>query len=111
MFSHVSVCPQEGGSTWAGIDPPGRYPLGKYTPRADTPTPRPQYMLGYGQQADGTHPTGMHSCYKCFQPFSVSVGLFCSTPAVAVGRAVPRKVAMEMLFTGQPITAQGLPCF
>uniref|UniRef100_K1RYF2 Enoyl-CoA hydratase domain-containing protein 3, mitochondrial n=1 Tax=Magallana gigas TaxID=29159 RepID=K1RYF2_MAGGI len=36
----------------------------------------------------------------------VSVGLFCSTPAVAVGRAVPRKVAMEMLFTGHPITAQ-----
>ena len=35
------------------------------------------------------------------------MGLFCSTPAVAVGRAVPRKVAMEMLFTGQPITAQG----
>ena len=42
---------------------------------------------------------------------SVSVGLFCSTPAVAVGRAVPRKVAMEMLFTGQPITAQGLHYF
>lgn len=36
----------------------------------------------------------------------VNVGLFCSTPAVAVGRSVPRKVAMEMLFTGQPITAQ-----
>ncbi|XP_062583376.1 enoyl-CoA hydratase domain-containing protein 3, mitochondrial-like [Saccostrea cucullata] len=36
----------------------------------------------------------------------VSVGLFCSTPAVAVGRAVPRKVAMEMLFTGHPISAQ-----
>ncbi|XP_066265363.1 enoyl-CoA hydratase domain-containing protein 3, mitochondrial-like [Branchiostoma lanceolatum] len=36
----------------------------------------------------------------------VKVGLFCSTPAVALGRAVPRKVAMEMLFTGQPITAQ-----
>lgn len=41
--------------------------------------------------------------------FRVSVGLFCSTPAVAVGRAVPRKVAMEMLFTGHPITAQGIP--
>lgn len=40
--------------------------------------------------------------------FRVSVGLFCSTPAVAVGRAVPRKVAMEMLFTGHPITAQGI---
>lgn len=36
----------------------------------------------------------------------VNVGLFCSTPAVAIGRAVPRKVAMEMLFTGAPITAQ-----
>lgn len=36
------------------------------------------------------------------------MGLFCSTPAVAVGRAVPRKVAMEMLFTGHPITAQGI---
>ncbi|XP_067391071.1 enoyl-CoA hydratase domain-containing protein 3, mitochondrial [Emydura macquarii macquarii] len=36
----------------------------------------------------------------------VKVGLFCSTPAVAVGRALPRKVALEMLFTGEPISAQ-----
>ncbi|XP_072097315.1 enoyl-CoA hydratase domain-containing protein 3, mitochondrial isoform X3 [Mobula birostris] len=36
----------------------------------------------------------------------VNVGLFCSTPAVAVGRSVPRKVALEMLFTGEPISAQ-----
>ncbi|CAL8328161.1 unnamed protein product [Boreogadus saida] len=36
----------------------------------------------------------------------VNVGLFCSTPAVAIGRAVPRKVAMEMLFTGTPISAR-----
>ncbi|KAM6896171.1 enoyl-CoA hydratase domain-containing protein 3, mitochondrial [Lycodopsis pacificus] len=35
----------------------------------------------------------------------VNVGLFCSTPAVAIGRAVPRKVAMEMLLTGAPISA------
>ncbi|XP_034019018.1 enoyl-CoA hydratase domain-containing protein 3, mitochondrial [Thalassophryne amazonica] len=35
----------------------------------------------------------------------VNLGLFCSTPAVAIGRAVPRKVAMEMLFTGMPISA------
>ena len=36
------------------------------TPRAGTPhwvgTPPGQCMLGYGQQAGGTHPTGMHSC-------------------------------------------------
>lgn len=36
----------------------------------------------------------------------VNVGLFCSSPAVALGRAVPRKVALEMLFTGEPISAQ-----
>ena len=31
----------------------------------DTPLPV-QCMLGYGQQAGGTHPTGMHSCYQWF---------------------------------------------
>lgn len=36
----------------------------------------------------------------------VNVGLFCSTPAVALGRSVPRKVALEMLFTGEPISAK-----
>ncbi|XP_059169887.1 enoyl-CoA hydratase domain-containing protein 3, mitochondrial-like isoform X2 [Physella acuta] len=35
----------------------------------------------------------------------VNVGLFCTTPGVALGRSVPRKVAMEMLFTGHPISA------
>lgn len=30
----------------------------------------------------------------------VDIGLFCSTPAVALARAVPRKPAMEMLLTG-----------
>ncbi|KAM6215358.1 enoyl-CoA hydratase domain-containing protein 3, mitochondrial [Rhynchocyon petersi] len=36
----------------------------------------------------------------------VNIGLFCSTPGVALGRTVPRKVALEMLFTGEPISAQ-----
>jgi enoyl-CoA hydratase/carnithine racemase len=35
----------------------------------------------------------------------VKIGLFCSTPAVALSRAVPTKKALEMLFTGTPITA------
>ena len=35
----------------------------------------------------------------------VDIGLFCSTPAVALVRAVGRKPAMEMLLTGQPIGA------
>jgi len=35
----------------------------------------------------------------------VDIGLFCSTPMVALSRNVPRKHAMEMLLTGEPITA------
>jgi enoyl-CoA hydratase/carnithine racemase len=35
----------------------------------------------------------------------VRIGLFCSTPMVAVSRAVGRKRAMEMLLTGTPIDA------
>src|ERR1700676_3592326 len=35
----------------------------------------------------------------------VDIGLFCSTPMVALSRNVPRKHAMEMLLTGEPISA------
>jgi len=35
----------------------------------------------------------------------VDIGLFCSTPMVALSRNVPRKQAMEMLLTGDPIRA------
>lgn len=35
----------------------------------------------------------------------VSIGLFCTTPMVAVVRNVARKPAMEMLLTGEPIDA------
>ena len=36
----------------------------------------------------------------------VNVGLFCTTPAVGVGRNVSRKRTMEMLLSGEPIDAQ-----
>ncbi len=36
----------------------------------------------------------------------VQIGLFCSTPAVALSRAVSPKQAMEMLLTGVPIPAR-----
>lgn len=35
----------------------------------------------------------------------VKIGLFCTTPAVAVSRALPARKALEMLFTGTPISA------
>ncbi len=36
----------------------------------------------------------------------VHIGLFCSTPGVALGRALSRKHAMEMLLTGEMVAAQ-----
>ncbi len=36
----------------------------------------------------------------------VRIGLFCSTPMVPISRAVGRKRAMQMLLTGEPISAQ-----
>ena len=52
---HRGVCHPSPGQT-----PPGRHPPGQKPPQADTPPA--QCMLGYGQQAGGTHPTGMYSC-------------------------------------------------
>ena len=36
----------------------------------------------------------------------VNVGVFCTSPAVAVGRNISRKRSMEMLLTGEPIDAR-----
>ena len=54
MFLHLSVILFRGGVYHT--PPLGRQPPGEATLPA-------QCMLGYGQQAGGTHPTGMHSCY------------------------------------------------
>jgi enoyl-CoA hydratase/carnithine racemase len=40
-----------------------------------------------------------------FATSGINVGLFCSTPAVALSRAIGRKAAMEMLLTGDFIDA------
>ncbi|MBM3369031.1 MAG: enoyl-CoA hydratase [Betaproteobacteria bacterium] len=41
-----------------------------------------------------------------FVTSGVNLGFFCSTPGVAIGRNLQRKHAMEMLLTGEPISAQ-----
>jgi enoyl-CoA hydratase/carnithine racemase len=41
-----------------------------------------------------------------FSTPGVNIGLFCSTPMVALSRNVPRKQAMEMLLTGEMISAE-----
>ena len=40
-----------------------------------------------------------------FATSGVNIGLFCSTPMVALSRNVPRKLAMEMLLTGEFLPA------
>jgi enoyl-CoA hydratase/carnithine racemase len=40
-----------------------------------------------------------------FATSGINVGLFCSTPGVAVGRSLPRKHAMDLLLTGDFINA------
>ena len=77
MFSQVCVCPRgvcvypsmhwAGGSSQGvfaqrGCLPGGVCPLGGQRPRPEANTPHPDTM-GYGQQAGGTYPTGMHYCY------------------------------------------------
>jgi enoyl-CoA hydratase/carnithine racemase len=42
---------------------------------------------------------------SAFATPGVDIGLFCSTPMVALSRNVPRKQAMEMLLTGEPVPA------
>jgi enoyl-CoA hydratase/carnithine racemase len=42
-----------------------------------------------------------------FATSGINVGLFCSTPGVALSRNILRKHAMEMLLTGEFVSAEG----
>ena len=60
MFLLIYVCPQEvlpSHNAMGQADLPKGRP-----PRRQTPL-RKQTSHPYDQQADGTHPTGMHPCY------------------------------------------------
>ena len=63
MFLHLTVILYTGGGCLplgpGGVHPLGRHlpPLGKHPP-GHTPHPHPETATA----ADGTHPTGMHSC-------------------------------------------------
>lgn len=46
------------------------------------------------------------SQWASFATPGVRIGLFCSTPMVALSRAIGRKRALQMLLTGTPISAQ-----
>jgi enoyl-CoA hydratase/carnithine racemase len=59
-----------------------------------------------GCQLVATCDLAIASTAATFATPGVNLGAFCSTPGVAVGRAVSRKHAMEMLLTGAPIDAE-----
>jgi enoyl-CoA hydratase/carnithine racemase len=58
-----------------------------------------------GCQLVATCDLAIASTAATFATPGVNIGAFCSTPGVALGRAVGRKHAMEMLLTGTPISA------
>jgi enoyl-CoA hydratase/carnithine racemase len=58
-----------------------------------------------GCQLVATCDLAIASAAASFATPGVNIGAFCSTPGVALGRAVGRKHAMEMLLTGAAISA------
>lgn len=58
-----------------------------------------------GCQLVATCDLAIASEQSSFATPGVRIGLFCTTPMVALTRAIGRKRAMEMLLTGQPIDA------
>ena len=59
-----------------------------------------------GCQLVGSCDLAVASRASKFATPGVNIGLFCSTPMVALSRNVARKQAMEMLLTGEPISAE-----
>ena len=58
-----------------------------------------------GCQLVATCDLAIASSAATFATPGVNIGAFCATPSVALGRAVGRKHAMEMLLTGETISA------
>ncbi|KAH9508347.1 Enoyl-CoA hydratase domain-containing protein 3, mitochondrial [Bulinus truncatus] len=58
-----------------------------------------------GCQLVATCDLAVASLNSKFATPGINVGLFCTTPGVALSRSVPQKIALEMLFTGNPISA------
>ena len=64
--------PQDQRKAPPGPDPPGL----DTTPSAPPPRPSAVHAGRYGQQACGTHPTGIQSCFLLFPSLSLSVSRF-----------------------------------
>jgi len=58
-----------------------------------------------GCQLVATADLAIASDSATFATPGINIGLFCTTPSVAISRTLSRKKAMEMLLTGEPMTA------
>ena len=74
---HARVHTPWADTPWADT-PWADTPLGRYSPGRHPPV---QCMLGYGQQAGGKHPTGMHSCFVDAKPVVKSSHIALRNPA------------------------------
>ena len=68
----VADIPLVPDTPWSRHPPGSRHPP---TPEADTPPPCSGHAGRYGQQAGGTHLTGMHSCYLYFSTLQSSLAV------------------------------------
>lgn len=59
-----------------------------------------------GAQLAATCDLAVAAKSAAFATPGVKIGLFCSTPGVAIARALPTKQAMRMLLTGDPVSAE-----
>jgi enoyl-CoA hydratase/carnithine racemase len=64
------------------------------------------FATGAGCQLVSACDLALASPAASFATPGVKLGLFCSTPMVPLVRSIPPKFAMEMLLTGQPVTAE-----
>jgi len=59
-----------------------------------------------GCQLVATSDLAIASTKAIFATPGVNIGLFCTTPSVALSRVIPKKKSLEMLFTGESISAK-----
>ena len=98
MQTSINALPQQLGSPLGLADPLMHTLHGQTLPPMQTPP------LQYGQQAGGTHPTGMHTCLKVYlECFTEMVSIHTYFPDCSIGHGF-QGVVKRWGFKGGPAT-------